>query len=884
MSALAVALLQFAAVRAAGQGGDKASEAAAAAISSTIQPLGPQYTVNVRPATTARVKDLSISGTNLVSTMDSNGRPYLCELPPSAAEAEAAKAEAKAEAKAKAAGDAAAAPASAAAAGADKSNPGGADTATLVTNVITALRNHCVTKKTGWWTYELCHFGDLKQYHEEGGKIDAVQNWKLGIVQPPSQLGAFTPAASTVTNGVTLHTRAKVAHPFVNGKICDETKKPRAGEVHYECRGSASATSRPAIIEILEPSTCFYHISVHVPGLCAIPEFKPPASAMPDSSDSPAAVARLYRERCFYRSEGWWTYEFCVNKHVRQFRQQPGKNAAPGAADPDSPEFYLGHVGAAVRSKLPYEPKLHSKDPRRSYAFASYTGGSGCDLVDQKRETEVRISCATDSQDRIVSVQEVALCQYRLVFASAKMCALEEFSAAEEKVKEIVCYYADDEEAAEVEAAEAEAEVEAAAAAAEKKKAKPPPPPAPRPAPPPPRPPPPPPAKAAAAKAAAAGGAAKGTDVAEDDCATVMQRACGTHRGKGGACNKCLAQHSPALNAAGCKAAVLKQYCEKTPTTTPSAADKSAAAKAKAAGEAVADKNKAGQTTKKAPTPAAAAAAAKEKAKDVAPHDPVAKEKQERAAIQGMNVTRIKAELITRGLDITGLKDKKDLVDRLVEARVEGVQAFLPGGGTPARYEPPVETRRHMSVSGEQVAKLIGKLANTCSKTNMGWWTFQICHLDEVTQWHEDNGIIQKDASWSLGYIEMPEDMGLFKVHETTGTGGLVQHQFDGGQLCHEIDKPRSGEYCTASPPIIAARYAILCYALCFAASLRAICHGLISDCSERAVLIGVFMPPAAAAAAAGQVSCTTCATQRRKRRRSSRARKLQQRCTRPRS
>ena len=91
MSALAVALLQFAAVRAAGQGGDKASEAAAAAISSTIQPLGPQYTVNVRPATTAGVKDLSISGTNLVSTMDSNGRPYLCELPPSAAEAEAAR-------------------------------------------------------------------------------------------------------------------------------------------------------------------------------------------------------------------------------------------------------------------------------------------------------------------------------------------------------------------------------------------------------------------------------------------------------------------------------------------------------------------------------------------------------------------------------------------------------------------------------------------------------------------------------------------------------------------------------------------------------------------------------------------------------------------------
>ena len=38
-------------------------------------------------------------------------------------------------------------------------------------------------------------------------------------------------------------------------------------------------------------------------------------AAMPSESDSPTAVAKLYRERCFYRSEGWWTYELCVNKH-----------------------------------------------------------------------------------------------------------------------------------------------------------------------------------------------------------------------------------------------------------------------------------------------------------------------------------------------------------------------------------------------------------------------------------------------------------------------------------------------------------------------------------------------------------------------------------------
>ena len=599
LTALAVALLQLAAsASSAGSaaGAKDANAAAAAALSSSIQPAGPQYTVNVKPATTAKVTQVQAAGKGVVSTQDGTGREYVCELPPSEADAAAAKAKAKADAAAAAASGAAADKAAAAAASA----PGAAPATTLVNNAIAGLRGACVTKKTGWWTYELCHFGDLKQYHEEGGKIDAVQNWKLGTVAPPANLGVFSPAASTVTNGVTMHTRARVVHPFVNGKICDETKKPRGGEVHYECRGTATVNARPAIIDILEPSTCFYHISVHVPALCNIPDFKPPTSAMPDSSESPAAVARLYRERCFYRSEGWWTYEFCVNKHVRQFRQQPGKNSLPGAADPDSADFYLGHVAAQVRAKLPYEPKLHAKNPRRSYAFAAYTGGSGCDLVDQKRETEVRILCATDAQDRIVSVQEVALCQYRLVFASQKICELDDFAAAEEKLKEIVCYYADDEEAAEVEAAEKE--TAAAEAAAKVKKAQMPPPT-------PPRPPPTPPVvhHKPVVPAAAQPAAATPATGAAGDCANVMQRTCGEWRGKGDRCLQCLTEFEVQLNQAGCKPAELTSYCQ-----NPGEMAKKTAAKVNA--------GVAAQAARQHPPPPTT----------VQPHDPVAKERQER--------------------------------------------------------------------------------------------------------------------------------------------------------------------------------------------------------------------------------------------------------------
>ena len=45
-----------------------------------------------------------------------------------------------------------------------------------------------------------------------------------------------------------------------------------------------------------------------------------------------------------------------------------------------------------------------------------------------------------------------------------------------------------------------------------------------------------------------------------------------------------------------------------------------------------------------------------------------------------------------------------------------------------------------MEVSSDRVATIIGKLRNTGSKANMGWWTFSVCHLDEVSQWHEEGG------------------------------------------------------------------------------------------------------------------------------------------------
>ena len=160
------------------------------------------------------------------------------------------------------------------------------------------------------------------------------------------------------------------------------------------------------------------------------------------------------------------------------------------------------------------------------------------------------MTCAADGQDRIVSVQEVQVCRYRLMFASSKLCKLDEFARPDEKAQEIVCWYADDEEAAEVEAAEKEAAETAAAA-----KRKPPPPP------PPPPPPTTPAAQQASAKSTTAGkdAAAAAASAPANDCADEMGKLCGAFRGKGQPCTQCTTRNKAALDKAGCKPSVLAQ-------------------------------------------------------------------------------------------------------------------------------------------------------------------------------------------------------------------------------------------------------------------------------------------------------------------------------------
>ena len=138
-----------------------------------------------------------------------------------------------------------------------------------------------------------------------------------------------------------------------------------------------------------------------------------------------------HKQGCFYRIEGWWTYEFCYKKRVRQYHQE---DKGPGSADPVEGEFSLGVFDAEATAAAARDAAAAS-DPSRLQTLDSalaaerahkhvFTGGTPCDLTNLERETEVVFKCAPGggAAPAVVTVAEPATCRYSLSFATPVVC------------------------------------------------------------------------------------------------------------------------------------------------------------------------------------------------------------------------------------------------------------------------------------------------------------------------------------------------------------------------------------------------------------------------------------------------------------------------------
>ncbi|XVE98436.1 hypothetical protein REPUB_Repub03eG0106300 [Reevesia pubescens] len=134
---------------------------------------------------------------------------------------------------------------------------------------------------------------------------------------------------------------------------------------------------------------------------------------------TPDELLEVLKDRCFIRQEGWWSYEFCYQKQLRQLHLEEDKVVQEfvlGVHDEDATAAFNQNLSDISTLKDP-----RSKDAAQRYHAHQYTNGTICDLTNQPRETEVRFVCS-EPRAMISSITELSTCKYALTVQCPMLC------------------------------------------------------------------------------------------------------------------------------------------------------------------------------------------------------------------------------------------------------------------------------------------------------------------------------------------------------------------------------------------------------------------------------------------------------------------------------
>ncbi|KAI0302092.1 hypothetical protein BC826DRAFT_904473 [Russula brevipes] len=139
---------------------------------------------------------------------------------------------------------------------------------------------------------------------------------------------------------------------------------------------------------------------------------------------------------CLYHRQGWFTYTYCHNSHVRQFREMiQQRPVSLGKAfeieeDPNWEAYDLGRapepgsgtdLSRADHGELAANLEL-ARGAGSRYLVQRWGDGTVCDKTGKRREVEVQFHCSMTMTDSIMFVKETKTCHYNLVINTPRLC------------------------------------------------------------------------------------------------------------------------------------------------------------------------------------------------------------------------------------------------------------------------------------------------------------------------------------------------------------------------------------------------------------------------------------------------------------------------------
>mmetsp|Transcript_15219 Transcript_15219/g.21367 ORF Transcript_15219/g.21367 Transcript_15219/m.21367 type:complete len:550 (-) Transcript_15219:178-1827(-) len=340
----------------------------------------------------------------------------------------------------------------------------------LVRGIQTAFKKRCLVKNAGYWSYEVCPFKKIVQFHgEPGGARDKRVSFSLGqyladLDEAPAlgednlSDGDLTPETKQIREALPVESNSvPYAQRYVGGT------SGRKAVVQFVCHRRAGFDGNfGEILKVEEPSEFHYKITIATPRAC----LNEPENRA--KQPVPRLLSPL-KDRCIYMNQGWWNYEFCFNAHVRQYHMEtvstPVTTAEKGEKETEKGKSKANSKSQVTKAQSGKVQKtttntvttadfllgrrtsnstisVHKGDsPATSYASQSYSDGTTCDLTGNSRRTEVRFVCEEELQkSRIVSIQESYTCEYLMHVATPLICVHETFQPVQPKLLEIACH------------------------------------------------------------------------------------------------------------------------------------------------------------------------------------------------------------------------------------------------------------------------------------------------------------------------------------------------------------------------------------------------------------------------------------------------------------
>ena len=141
-----------------------------------------------------------------------------------------------------------------------------------------------------------------------------------------------------------------------------------------------------------------------------------------------AVITKRLNEKCIILVEGWWTYEYCHQKHVTQFHMDPKGNVHP--------KHFLGKGSSDLT--------LH-RDGLNIFYSSNFTSGDICDITGLPRTTIINYRCPNlgsepqASKELGMSLKEIRTCSYLVVVDVDDLCPVTHPNS-EKDVSVIPCY------------------------------------------------------------------------------------------------------------------------------------------------------------------------------------------------------------------------------------------------------------------------------------------------------------------------------------------------------------------------------------------------------------------------------------------------------------